>query len=158
MKDVNVDNLQSIFDRIDSGELQHDQGAYFCGTACCIAGWDFALHHVKEYQEYLLKGATPKESNKMCEAAKMSPWQWSRKYNNLTEIEAMLLFDSVSSRTLQNATLKALKEGRRLDMEVESIGIRQSSTYDNVICCSLESEKELNEFLGEVPGIANRII
>lgn len=113
MKDVNVSNLQNIFDRIDSGELHHNQSKYFCGTACCIAGWDVALNFPDTYQEFIEGDSVEKLFN----AITVSPGEWSQSNNNLTNPEACILFDSDVTREVQDAAMRALTRGERLTLD-----------------------------------------
>jgi hypothetical protein len=144
MKPVNIENLERIFNGIWSGELPHDQTSYFCETSCCVAGWDVALNAVpgkvfslEECAEYYEDACGDMGNEELCNVFN-NPWDWSRKHNSLTEAEAILLFSTESTKLLQEAVLKAIKEGRRLDREAFPMMGRDriEEYYEN--CCRFE--------------------
>lgn len=110
MKPANTENLRELLEGIWSGDLSHNQAHYYCGTSCCLAGWD-----------YLLNGGvnlkTPDEADKYTDEKNIDPWEWSKEYNNLTEAEAFLLFSPESTRGLHELVLSALEQGRRLEAD-----------------------------------------
>ena len=107
MKNANIQNIENLLNGVWSGRLEHNQQAYSCDTAKCIAGWDIALNCKDSTLDLIIE-----EGN---------PWAWSRDNNNLTEAEATLLFHGNSNKETHELTLKALKAGRRLDIEVYNI-------------------------------------
>jgi hypothetical protein len=125
---VNVENLESILERIWSGDLEHNQQHYNCGTAYCLAGWDVVLNATK----------TPDSS---CEDSHESliniclqdgfncPWRWSKSFNNLTDVEAKLLYSVNTTKGIQKLTIKALKEGRRLTSLESSFSLEYAESY-----------------------------
>ena len=48
MKEVNIVLLERILEGIWSGELEHCQKTYFCGSARCVAGWTVVLSKSQE--------------------------------------------------------------------------------------------------------------
>ena len=110
MEPVNVENLERLLQGIWSGELEHDQGYYFCGTACCLAGWDVALNarEQPEKPEDRFKWFGDETTD-----AYADPRCWSLRNNNLTSREADLLFHSKTTKRLHELVLQAFKAGRR---------------------------------------------
>jgi hypothetical protein len=110
MEPVNVKNLRRILEGIWGGELEHDQRHYFCGTKCCVAGWDVALN----------SGIVAKPSERAMlwldglNEAYDEPDTWSKNHNKLTGPEANLLFSARASKKLHELVLAGLEAGRRL--------------------------------------------
>jgi hypothetical protein len=103
MKPVNIENIESLLNKIWNGELNHNQQEFFCGTSACLAGWDLAL--------YLEESPSELEDKGYC------PWKWSKENNNLEKLEAFLLFSPESTKFLHKAVLQAFKKGKRLTGE-----------------------------------------
>lgn len=121
---VNTANLEGILTRIWSGELEHNQGEYFCGTACCVAGWDVALNFPEDYADYI-KGVG--SAYDLID----DPFEWSMLNNNLNNSEAVLIFDGKATQYLQQKTLEALKAGRRLDIQDGGVRVRNQGWQHN---------------------------
>ena len=142
MKPAKTDNLKSILNRIKNGELEHYQGQFFRGTACCLAGWDVALNSgtlidpKKREQAYL---HPPNEAYKY-------PWQWSKAANNLTKAEASMLFMCESTLELQLLVLEALEAGRRLN--IVGFNYTKSLGYVKGRIKVLDYRDEIYTFLG----------
>jgi len=141
--------LERLLNRIWSGELNHYQAAYFsmtaCGTAGCVAGWDYGLdiykgHLDEAYHDY------KKEDGSKLKAG--SPWDYSQEKYGLTNAEATLFFASGSTVNLQKATLKALKSGRRLEVHLNTYGIH-SMSYEAPVWLKVDNLKEFTEFFGD---------
>lgn len=128
LQPVNLGNLEHLLNGIWSGELPHNQHDFFCGTSCCLAGWDVALHYpeVKPEDRKDVRQWSP-EANQEMWLAFADPWAWSRDHNHLTVVEATLLFRKHSTRLLHTAVLNAFKGGRRL--EIYSSYLRTESAY-----------------------------
>lgn len=114
MEPPNIPNLERILTGIKNGKLEHNQSSFFCGTACCVAGWDVALNaaeqpkNAEDRQDWFTFDKT---------LAYSDPWEWSKTHNNLTGAEAFLFFAENSTFEVQWATLNALKLGRRISVE-----------------------------------------
>jgi hypothetical protein len=164
MEPVNIENLEYLLTRIWSGELEHDQSNFFCGTACCLAGWDVALNTVEQpvdprlRRQWYVLDETDAYSN---------PWRWSRDHNKLAETEARLLFDESATKSLHQAVLTAFMAGRRMSMTdyelglFDSLAIKQLSSdekpsYDSPCLVATDCKEmyaALREFLGEATGV-----
>lgn len=123
-----LDELETLLNRIWSGELKHDQSEYIssCGTVACVCGWDFALDYY---------GGSLAEAERYSGAA----WRHSTKKYELTTAEATLLFDGLSTKLLQQTTLSKLKGGESLEC-LAYIGI--SATDYNSMGVTVSSENE----------------
>lgn len=152
----NLDKLEEVLDGIWSGELEYEQDVCFYGTACCVAGWLAVLNTElgkvipPEERAYLHSSserfatASPDDIRAM-----MYPWAWSQEFLGITASESALLFDVLTSRKLQELTLKALKEGRRLDDDVvHTWPDEYSPDCLNLECDSPSEVESLSEFLG----------
>jgi len=119
----NIENLESLLNRIWYGELDHNQTTYFCGTSACLAGWDYILSKEtnKDPQYYLVED---------------NVWNFSRKNNNLTAGESVLFFDYAATKSLHKTALQFLKDGNRLEgmvrIFVSEIPMRQSYEFGEV--------------------------
>ena len=146
MKPVNIENLERLLEGIWSGELLHNQQQYFCGTACCLAGWDVALSH--PYVD-------PEDRENLSQPdAFYAPNEWSRKNNNLTHAEAELLFQASATKDLHIAALRALKEGKRLTESFTGI-VHATGEYEGHLALELLELEDLQvlEFLGDIDGL-----
>jgi hypothetical protein len=143
----NLDELEALLQRIWSGELQHDQRQYYsCGTSACVCGWDYAID---TYNGNL----SAAEAKTMSDCENDIPWDYSRAKYNLTKAEAYLLFNSKSTVVLQKMTVKALNQGKRLELffcpyyEVRGEDI-DSYFYRNCPINDLLLPAEVLKFLG----------
>jgi len=115
MQNVNIENLQRLIDGVYSDELEHNQEQFFCNTACCIAGWDVALHFgLTESERLLAQSEDDTLSSSEANDAFDEPWAFSANNNNLTELEAVLIFDYFVTKDLHYAMLDFFKQGGRL--------------------------------------------
>lgn len=153
IKPVNIENLEDILTKIWSGELEHNQETFFCGTACCLAGWDVALNHPVEYANRINWVGLARYPSK----AFRDSFTWSMSNNNLNSIEAVLMFNSDATKYLHSLVLKAFKAGRRLIMSDQGFSMQdrvlESDHYDSGVVQIATRRKEdsdaLIEFLGD---------
>lgn len=131
---MELEKLERILEGIWSGELDHNQKQYTCGTSKCVAGWVF-------YLEYGMD--CPEVGNRT--------WDEAQEILDVTEAEASLLFDSRATKELHQLILKAFKEGRRLELEKGLIGFSQERKInylsENLRLVSDEMD-EICQFLG----------
>lgn len=99
----NLDELESIINRCYSGELEHNQEEYFCGTACCLAGWSYALAHKLDNT---MRIDMDLDSQLIADFVKA-------RYG-LSNFEAELFFMPYATKALHYAALNWLKAGCRL--------------------------------------------
>lgn len=114
--------INTILRGIATGELDHNQSEYHCGTAHCIAGWV----EVIKAKELGYSYTWFKEVEQPCftkgdeELYEISPlmettWQFAQRVLGLTPQEAAILFNVMSSFNQMCALLKILNSGRRID-------------------------------------------
>lgn len=160
MKDVKVDNLQFIFNLIDAGLIEHNQEDFFCGTSCCIAGWDLALTYPEKYYEALRLGLDGHQISEYLGVNDTA--DWSKKNNNLTHSEAILLFDMDSTRMLQDATMRALALGKRFKSKPFDLSVRLSNDpkhgYISIYIGKEEVIYKLNDFLEFPEEVETKIV
>jgi hypothetical protein len=115
---VNINNLENLLNKIWNKELKHDQKNFFCGTAACLAGWDFILN--SKVPEESINNLRKKGHSSFIHDKDLKDlpfddvWDWSTSYNNLTNIEADLLFGATATKSSHKAILEAFRRGRRL--------------------------------------------
>lgn len=126
-KPKGLDKLERVLQGIWSGELKHDQSSYFCGSACCVAGWLAVIYGTAKAPEFIPPksrrsvwyGETRPDaitSDEICAwRAIRFPFRYAKELVGLTCTEANLMFSGKSTKTLQNLVLQALKSGRRID-------------------------------------------
>lgn len=140
MKQPNTENIRNILERIWSGELEHRQEAYICGTAACLAGWDVKLNSGLPIDE---------DTGSMVRA-------WFKEHNNLTEGETSLFTHPDATKNLHLAVLTALESGRRFYGIIYDIYPKHlyHSNETTVYTLSLE----LEEFLQPQPESGIRVV
>lgn len=138
-----LEQLQFIFDGIESGRLEHDQAVYSCGSAKCVAGW--AVHLYVEDPD-LIDWIN-------AEVDDLDIGTWFEDYFDLYPLEADLIVDCGSTASLHRLTMKALSQGRRLT-PTNCVMDCHSEAYNKSAILSIYDHQNLLsvvEFLGLDP-------
>lgn len=101
-----------ILEGVKSGELKHNQSAYHCGTAHCIAGWHCVLNSKRLGLTY-----NPSIDDFEEDIEGFDPWDTAQKDWQLTEAESFILFDCNAVLEVQFSLLKYLEAGNRVEQE-----------------------------------------
>jgi hypothetical protein len=117
-----TDEIREILEGCKSGELNHNQQNFHCGTKHCIAGWkevfDFAKYKkdpaIKIADEGLLRDLGLSEFTSNEEDCGDFYWGYAESAWDITSAEADILFSPSSDFDLQFALLERLESGERV--------------------------------------------
>lgn len=140
-KPVNLIRLNRIWNGIKSGELNHNQQFFHCGTAHCIAGWEivFLLEEnnisIKIIDKGLITDFTlftlMKAMNLDIDPNEYTVAQVSL---GLNDNEARMLFAGGMRFEVQNALVEYLNQGYRLTNRAECHSV---ASFDSKDSCSI---------------------
>ena len=100
------EEIRSILDRCKSGELDHNQADYFCGTSRCIAGWKVAIDFKEQFGGDGSDSELEEFAFRETEVYGCAPWHYALREWNLTEIQAAGLFSEFASFPEQYAVVE----------------------------------------------------
>lgn len=134
----NLDQLKQIFEGIWSGELDHDQSDYSCGTSKCVAGW--AIEMFSDDEKLKQKLACDSSSCTVFQAIDL----WFTNYFQLTSDEVSCIVNENATKSLHARVLDGLLDGRSFLLE-NSLSI-DSEDYDGTCYLSFGSLDDATEF------------
>lgn len=150
-----INQMRQILVGIVLGRLQHDQTAWHCGSAHCVAGWNTALNHKQLYKEQLKQQL----KNRGCaDESELDDWVVYMKESDmgdgliaqkdwgLSDYEAGVLFDGDAALGDQIGMIEYLAAGHRYTVrdwtdELEAY-TRRYTTHKARMAWALEHDKE----------------